>query len=147
MAENEFLKFCTNLGCEFFFIIYIKFKQHEGWKLGKIILTKFLFWFLWGSKKAPKWANNVVCFFQFYCKLKHFLCIKLLAASWSLKIAFKNCFLLWKILFGCFLQKLSLSLVVISWNYVFTCFIFVELLIKITPGQLEGLAESYFSLI
>ena len=79
-----FFSFTTNWFIEFLLIFCMKWQQQQGWKLGKIILIKFLFWDFWG-KKAPKWAQNLIwnwsmiCFWFFewsYSSIKAWNCLK-----------------------------------------------------------------------
>ena len=58
-SKMSFFTFNNNSLDLFFLIFCTKLQWYEGWKMGKIILTKFLFQGFWG-KKTPKGAQNEV---------------------------------------------------------------------------------------
>ena len=59
-TENLF--FQVKRSMHWFFIFCMKLEKHNGWKLGKIILTNFLFWGVFGTKRPQ---NEVEMRFQF----------------------------------------------------------------------------------
>ena len=67
-----------------FLIFCMKFQQHESRKLGKIILTKRLFW----TQTEPKMKH--FSFVENWKMLVHFFFHEI-AAAWRLKIALNNC--------------------------------------------------------
>lgn len=56
VAQNKFFKSYKE-SLYWIFLIYMKLQQHKGWKLGEIVMTKFLFQSFWG-KKARKSSRN-----------------------------------------------------------------------------------------